>query len=176
MATYQMLLVDDEPNNLSALSRTLNHNDYKLTTCADPQEALSLLQNHAYHIVISDYRMPNITGTQLLQHARELQPDCMRIIVSAKADKSALVDAINDAQIYRFVEKPWDNDELNQIITEALKHQATAMENKELNRLTKQHVHKMRSKAKTIADWKRDHPELARVDWSEDGAIKLTDN
>ena len=134
----RLLLVDDEPHVLSALKRVLNrpgppdHGLHEIDTCESPQLALERVRDHSYDLILSDYRMPGMTGVDFLGAARQLQPDAARLILSAHADLTGMIGAINEAGIFRFIMKPWDDLELRMALAEALQYRELLLENRRL--------------------------------------------
>jgi response regulator RpfG family c-di-GMP phosphodiesterase len=117
----RLLFVDDEPFVLRALKRTFEMEGFEVVTATRPEEAMELLQKGDRFVVIgSDYRMPGMDGAEFLQRARDLCPDSARLLISAVEEFHAAVDSINRGEIYRFVPKPWDRDELLAIVRGAV--------------------------------------------------------
>lgn len=117
---HELMVVDDEQLVLNSLRRTVGRRPgISLEAFSEPEEALRCLQVKNFDLIISDYRMPAMTGVEFLAQARELQPRSVRLILSGYADKEALVDAINQARIFRFVSKPWGEEELNEALEAA---------------------------------------------------------
>lgn len=110
--TYRILVVDDEPNMLSALRRVFHQESYDVRCCESPEEALVLLDKEPFHLVISDYMMPHMTGGEFLQKARAIQPDMIRIMLTGHADVNAVVAAMKTGAVYKFILKPWNDDDL----------------------------------------------------------------
>ena len=116
----ELLLVDDEPLVLRSLQRSFRRKeDCAVETYTDPEQALARLQTKNFDVIISDYRMPGMNGTEFLRAARELQPRAVRMILSGQADQQALVHAINEAHIFRFLDKPWDEGTLEEALQAA---------------------------------------------------------
>ncbi len=113
-----VLLVDDEESILSALKRVLRREGYGLLTCSSGTDALALLEEseRAIGVVVSDFRMPGMNGIEFLSHVRALHPDTIRIVLSGYADAEMVQSAINQGEVYRFISKPWDDDELKTTI------------------------------------------------------------
>lgn len=111
---YNILVVDDEKFNLDAIRRTLrSEKEYKLYLATDGKEALQILNEvHPVHIIITDQRMPGMSGIELLQKSLAISPNSIRIILTAYTDITDMVDAINKGQVYRYLIKPWKPDEL----------------------------------------------------------------
>lgn len=119
--SYKILIVDDEPANLRTLAR-LFREDYEVLTAPSGDEALALLGHHDVALLITDQRMPGMTGIELLKKTVPLRPRMVRIILTGYTDVDALVEAINCGQVYRYVAKPWNNDELRLTVKRALEH------------------------------------------------------
>lgn len=118
--TAKVLLVDDEENILRSLQRILRREPWELTTATSGEEALAILANDKFDVIISDARMPGMDGPTLLAEIRKKYPWTIRILLTGYADINSTVKAINDGQIYRYISKPWDDDELRLIIRQAL--------------------------------------------------------
>jgi signal transduction histidine kinase len=114
-----ILLVDDEPQILRSLSRVLEENNYELLTASSGVEALEVLKNKAVQVIISDQRMPNMTGSEFLAQVKKTYPKTIRILLSGYADFEAVKEAINEGNIYKYLTKPWQNDTLLNIVEEA---------------------------------------------------------
>ncbi|WP_108650446.1 response regulator [Dongshaea marina] len=115
--SLRVLIIDDETAILSSLQRTLRPLQVVVTACSDPVEALVLCQRESFDLVISDQRMPNLTGIELLRKVQQLQPQCSRMILSGYTDFDCVVGAFNDGVIEKFIGKPWDDTELKQLVT-----------------------------------------------------------
>src|ERR1700753_298367 len=115
---YKIMIVDDEPANLRLLER-LFRRDYQVLTAASGAEALRLLEQHDVALLITDQRMPGMTGIELLKHTAPLRPHMVRIILTGYTDVTSLVEAINCGQVYKYVTKPWNNDELRLTVSRA---------------------------------------------------------
>lgn len=131
--TVRILCVDDERNVLRALERLFLDDDYEILTAASGDEGLDILKNIApIQIVISDYRMPGMNGVDFLRKVCERWPDTVRIVLSGYADTAAIVSAINEGRIYRFIPKPWNDDELKVTISNAVERYILHEKNMEL--------------------------------------------
>ncbi len=121
--TFKILIVDDEVEVLNSLAMTLNmakQFDCDVTTVNDSKQALVLIEEQEFDLILSDYRMPDVTGVEVLTAAREKDPTIARILITGFSDVKVAMDAINQAQVHNYLEKPWDNDELRQAIAAAL--------------------------------------------------------
>ncbi|PLX84286.1 MAG: histidine kinase [Desulfuromonas sp.] len=117
----RILCVDDEKNVLRALERIFLDDDYELLTALSGEDGLEILtREDSIQMVISDYRMPGMNGVDFLREVLRIRPDTVRIVLSGYADTAAVVDAINDGQIYKFIPKPWNDDELKVTIGNGL--------------------------------------------------------
>jgi DNA-binding NtrC family response regulator len=114
----KILLVDDEERILRSLSMLLR-TQYQIFATSDGHEALRILQQEKIHVIISDQRMPIMTGTELLSKAKEIAPDTIRILLTGYSDADAALDALNDGEIFRYINKPWGPKELRETIAQA---------------------------------------------------------
>ena len=121
---YKILFVDDENANLRLLER-LFRNDYEVFSAASGKEALELLSVHDFALIVSDQRMSGMTGIEFLKHAAEMRPQTVRIMLTGYTDANALVEAINSGVVYKYVAKPWNNDDFQQTVKRALQHYET---------------------------------------------------
>jgi len=129
-----LLLLDDEENILSALKRLLRREGYTVLATTEPEEAFALLAAHRVGVVISDQRMPRTTGTEFLRAVKGLYPDTVRMVLSGYTDLQSITDAINEGAIFRFLTKPWEDDQLRGVIREAFSQQEMSAEIVRLNR------------------------------------------
>ncbi|HEX8367284.1 MAG TPA: HD domain-containing phosphohydrolase [Pyrinomonadaceae bacterium] len=131
--SYKILIVDDEAANLRVLER-LFRRQYEVVTAASGAEALELLRLHDVALIISDQRMPGMTGIEFLKRAAEMRPHTVRIILTGYTDVNALVEAINSGVVYKYATKPWVNEDLQQNVVRALQHYETIKNQYELRR------------------------------------------
>src|SRR5262245_35557967 len=136
---HPILLVDDEPEILFSL-RGLLRKEFDLHTAASGAEALEILRRQPVHIIMTDQRMPEMTGVELLRRARGECPEAIRLIFTGYADIKAVIDAINQGQIYRYLTKPWDPDELREMLHEACVQYERIAERRLLLRDLRDHV------------------------------------
>jgi response regulator RpfG family c-di-GMP phosphodiesterase len=137
-APARILCVDDEPSILSALKRVFRPHGYAVFTAVSGKEGLALLENEPIDVVVSDMRMPEMDGAQFLERVFERWPATKRILLTGYADASATIAAINRGKIWRYVAKPWNDDELVLTVQQALAHRQLIDENERLSRLTRQ--------------------------------------
>mgnify|MGYP000890014176 CR=1 FL=1 len=111
----RVLYLDDEEPNLFSFKAAFRR-EFEVHTCDEPHKAVRLLDEHNFHVVLSDQRMPRISGVEFFELIMPDHPDVSRILVTGYADTDAVVDAINKGQVYRFVSKPWNEEELRGVI------------------------------------------------------------
>lgn len=143
---YQVMLVDDEDYILKALKRTINmYTDWDVETYQDPREALRRARTTVFDAVITDYMMPEINGLELLQELRDIQPDTIRILLTGVIDIETVMSAINKAGAFRFIPKPWDDEQLLDNIREGLKFRDILLENRILAETVREQKKTLRS-------------------------------
>lgn len=114
-----ILIVDDEENILNALVRLLRRDAYRVITCTSARQAFEQLALNQVQVILSDQRMPEISGTEFLSQVKDMYPDTMRIVLSGYTDLRSVTEAINKGAIYKFMTKPWQDDELRAEIKQA---------------------------------------------------------
>ncbi len=138
---YKILVVDDETANLRLLER-LFRREYQVISATSGGDALELLKMHDFALIISDQRMPGMTGIEFLERAAEMRQHTVRIILTGYTDVNALVEIINSGVVYKYVMKPWVNEDLQQTVVRAIEHYETIKSRYELTlqnkRLTEQ--------------------------------------
>ncbi len=127
-----LLLVDDEPNILSALKRLLRRDEYRILTAGSGHEGLEILEKNRVDVIMSDQRMPIMTGVDFLRSAKKKYPDTIRIILSGYTELQYITDAINEGAIYKFLTKPWDDELIRANIREAFHYKEMEDENRQL--------------------------------------------
>jgi two-component system response regulator AtoC len=141
-----VLVVDDESDNLDAVRFNFGK-AFSLLLATSGEEALGLVRQHEVAVIVTDQRMPRMTGLELLKAAREIRPDAVGIIVTAFTDVDVLIEAINLGRIYRYVTKPWDAKELRGILTHAIERYQLVRENRRLHEQLQQYVGILSSEA-----------------------------
>ncbi|HWP67190.1 MAG TPA: sigma-54 dependent transcriptional regulator [Candidatus Limnocylindria bacterium] len=128
---FPILVVDDEPDILRSFE--LNYGDeFHIVTAEGGEEGLVLLEKHPVAVVVADQRMPRMDGTEFLRRSMQVRPDAVRIILTGYTDIDALVTAVNASQIYRYVTKPWDIEEMRMTLMRAIEVYDLAAENQRL--------------------------------------------
>jgi response regulator RpfG family c-di-GMP phosphodiesterase len=132
-----ILCVDDEPGILSALRRVFKAKGFQVQIAESGKAGLALLEIQPFDLVISDMRMPEMDGAAFLEQVRLRWPDSVRLLLTGYADISSVMAAINKGEIYRYIGKPWDDNDLLLIVRGALHHRAMALEQRRLQALIK---------------------------------------
>jgi YesN/AraC family two-component response regulator len=178
----RILIVDDEENILRALRRVLaitpcvaGDKTYHLTVdlCLTPEAALVKAGEHAYDLILSDFRMPGMDGVELLKAIRKIQPDAARVILSGYADLNGLVAAINEAQIARFIAKPWSDYDLMATIGQVLAIRELQLENSRIADETRVARGQMDPEELERKRLEAEEPGITQVTWGEDGSVIL---
>jgi len=127
-----ILIVDDDEVILDMLELLMQEEGYHTLTAQNGEAALKLLSEHSVDVILTDQRMPGMMGTDLLSRAKDMYPETVRIVQSGFADLASVTSAINDGAIYKFLTKPWNNNQLKQNIAEAFKIKYLEDENRNL--------------------------------------------
>ena len=149
-ASYRILVVDDEQNILDSIRRVFRKENYRIETAANARDALALLQRKSFHLIISDHLMPGMTGAELLQKVRELYPDTIRIMLTGHADTAAIMGAIKEGAVYRFILKPAQDDDLRVTVALALEQFDIIKKNKELLSINARQSKEMEALSKSL--------------------------
>ena len=130
---HHVLIVDDEEIVLVALRETLRQLGYTVSTAPHAVQGLVLLQQHQFAVVITDHQMPRLTGLEFLAQVKVIQPDASRVLITAVLNLTTVIDAINRAEVFRFVIKPWQREDLVETLRAAVEHhRAAALKNRQL--------------------------------------------
>jgi len=128
---HSLLIVDDEPDVLESL-RHLFHRRYEVLLADNGPDAIRLLESREIHIILSDQRMPGMSGDELLHRAQQIQPEAIRLLFTGYADIQAVIDAVNRGGIYRYIHKPWEPLELEAVLKQAADQYELRTERKRL--------------------------------------------
>jgi len=120
MSGKVLLIVDDESRVLRSL-KAIFRSGYQVRTTTNCLEALQILKNEKINTIISDQRMPEMRGVDLLHQARQISPNTMRLLLTGYSDASSTRDAINEGEVYRYITKPWGQDEIQSVVADAMK-------------------------------------------------------
>jgi CheY-like chemotaxis protein len=132
--TRTLLLVDDEEHIIASLKRLLRRDGYTIVTACGAAEGLQRLTECEVDVIVSDQRMPGMTGVEFLRRAKELYPHTIRMVLSGYTELQSIIDAINEGAIYKFLTKPWDDSRLRGHVAEAFRQKEMADENRRLAR------------------------------------------
>lgn len=168
-------LVDDEPNILNALKRLLRANGWEIHTYDNVEAALSGLLEHNYAVIISDYQMPTADGVTYLQFAKQRQPNAVRLVLSAYGDRNSLIKAINQAEVYRYLSKPWDDYEVVAAIKSAIDIYELKSENQRLQDEVTAQRRMIKAREQELLRLEKDNPGITRVQRDADGSVLLGD-
>lgn len=163
----RILIVDDEQNVLNSLVRALRlHRDGELEfeTFNDPYEALKRCALAEFDIVISDFNMPQMTGVEMLSAIKQIAPATVRMMLSAATEFGTVTSAINEAEVFRYISKPWDNAQLLTDIDAALEQR---------DRLKAEYDRLTSPEARAARDLENEEPGLTKVKWGPNGEIIL---
>lgn len=166
-------LLDDEQHVLSALQRLLRPYDWEVHIFSDAHLALAALTEHDYAVIVSDLKMPQLDGITYLQFAKQRQPNAMRLLLSGHGDRQTMMQAINQAEIYRFLSKPWEDYEIVTALRSAIDlHQLRSENLRLLNQLCLQQSTLERQQQELLR-LEAENPGLTRVRRDADGSILL---
>jgi len=166
MTQHSILIVDDEPHVLKAFQRVLRREPYTLMTAQGGEEGLTLLEAREVSLVISDYNMPGMNGLDFLKTVKQLYPHILAIMLTGQAEIQIAVQAINEAGVYKFIQKPWDDNDLKVTILRAVESMDLATERDRL-------IQKVKSRDAILNDLEKKHPGITKVDRDEDGYLVL---
>ena len=128
---HTLLVVDDEVDVLESLRHQF-HRGYRVLTSVSGRQAIEILQTDNVEVILSDQRMPGMSGDQFLREARRLKPDAIRMLFTGYADIQAVISAVNEGHIFRYILKPWDSGELESIIRQGVEQYELLAERKRL--------------------------------------------
>ncbi len=151
-----ILFVDDEKPVVAALRRVFADEPYEVRTCTDPHVALSEITANAPTVVVADYYMPGMQGPALLKRVREIDDGIIRVILTGKPDVTAVLDAVKNGAVYRFILKPWDDDDLRMTIRQAVDYARLLGERNALRRA-------LARQRETIDSLEEVHPGISRL-------------
>lgn len=163
-----ILIVDDEPNVISALQRNLLDEEYDILTAASGEEGLAILKENRAKVVISDERMPGMDGADFLSLVQIRYPDTVRIMLTGHASVDAAMKAVNEGGVYRFFVKPWNDVELLLALRSAIEKYDLEAENRRL-------LGMIRKQAVELKIMERRHSGITRLEKDEQGNLLIPD-
>jgi DNA-binding NtrC family response regulator len=166
MTHHAILLVDDEPHVLKSFQRALRKEPYTLMTAEGGEEGLKLLEAREVSLVISDYNMPRMNGLEFLKEVKALYPHILAIMLTGQAEIEIAVQAINEAGVYKFIQKPWDDTDLKITILRALESLDLVSERDRL-------LQKVKSRDAILKELEKKHPGITKVDRDDEGYLLI---
>lgn len=168
-------LIDDEELILKSLNRLLRKTNWEVLTFSNPLDALETLNGQNVDIVVSDYRMPQMSGVDFLNQFKKDHPDTIRIILSGQADMQGILNAVNQSEVYRYVLKPWEDEELLHTLRTALKFNDLLRENAELAEIVRIQRDKLKRQQSELNRLEQEMPGITQIKRDADGMIDLSD-
>ena len=165
---HKILLVDDEPHVTEALKRTLHTEPYEILSANSANEALQILAREPVTVVISDERMPGMRGAEFLARVYRDYPETIRIMLTGHANLELALRAINEGQIYRFLLKPCNEQEIRITLRQAVQQ-------KELAEKSRRLLHKVKQQDLVLNHLEKEHPGITRVERDSTGTIVIDD-
>jgi putative nucleotidyltransferase with HDIG domain len=156
MREHTVLFVDDEVNILRAVQRLLRNEPCRVLTASRGPEALELLASESAQVVVSDQRMPEMNGVELLLAIRDRHPDAVRMMLTGYTEMNVAVEAINHGEIYRLITKPWNDEELKATLRQAFDHYDLKSEIRRLNQVTREQNLRLQDMNRTLEAKVRD--------------------
>lgn len=170
----RIMLIDDEPFILNALNRLLRrHSNWEIEIFDAPENALRRATTSIFDLFLSDYRMPSMDGVAFLKQVKQLQPESIRILLTGHADVNFIMAAINEAEIFRFICKPWNDHELYTNVQQALELRAYREENRRFAELIREQKSELERRKSALELLEEQHPGITKVNWAPDGSIIL---
>jgi len=160
----RILVVDDEEIVLVALRDTLRQQGYEVEAAADAVRALAVLKRHPVAVVLTDQQMPALTGLEFLAQVKQIQPDATRILITAVLNLNTVIDAINKAEVFRFVLKPWQREDLLAAVQSAVqKHESVIQDRHRLaaNEALARRIEELERQLRETASTPRSRPPQA---------------
>lgn len=173
----RILLVDDEVNVLNALVRAMRQHlhmeELRIETFTDPFDALTRCAEMTFDVVISDFRMPQMTGVEFLHAMKESAPTTVRMILSASTEFETVTSAINEAQVFRYIPKPWQIGDLQENIRLALLHRDKLMADERLSDELRIKAGRLTPQEHEARQLEQQEPGLTKVKWGPNGEILM---
>lgn len=173
----RLLLLDDEVNVLRALQRTLRQclvePDLRIETFNEPEMALVRCREASFDLVFSDYRMPKMNGVDFLKAVRDIQPGAVRLMLSASSDFEAVKTAINEAEILRYINKPWQITEIEEVVKIALERRDKMQQERALANELRMQRGEMTPQELEAWRLEVEEPGITKVKWGPDGSVIL---
>lgn len=173
----RILILDDEEAVLNAIQRALRlafcSGSVQVEAFVEPEAALLRAGEQDFDVVVSDLRMPGLTGADVLQVIKGLQPDAVRIVLSATTERSDIVAAVNRAEVFRFLSKPWQSQELIATMLAAFKYRDARLRARSGAALGQARTAPASAHELELLRLEREEPGITHVNWDEDGNVRL---
>jgi two-component system probable response regulator PhcQ len=173
----RLLLVDDEINVLHALQRAIRQcgfdEEIQVEMFTDPNLAIARSKEIAFDVVISDFRMPQMTGVEFLRIYKEIQADCVRMILSASTEFETLMSAVNEAEVFRYITKPWQQADIKELLLLALARRDQLREDLRLFNELRVQLGEMTPQELEAKRLEEQEPGIMQVNWGPDGSVHL---
>ncbi|MDH3973454.1 MAG: response regulator [Deltaproteobacteria bacterium] len=166
---HTLMFVDDEVNILNSLVRLFRNEGYEIFTATSGAEGLKIVEENEISLIISDYKMPHMSGVDFLARVKEVSPDTVRIMLTGYADLGASIDAINKGEVYRFITKPWKDEEIQVTVSQSLEFRDLKLTNRNLTKTVKK-------QAGVLKKLENHYPGISEVSRSEDGSIVIDED
>ena len=166
MTNHAILVVDDDANVLKAIERTLRKQPYTVLIAVGGEEGLKMLSARDISIVVSDYQMPKMNGLSFLKEVKDTYPHILTIMLTGKGDIEVAVKAINEAGVYKFIQKPWSDEDLRITILRALESLDLVAEREKLLR-------KVKNRDTILSELEKKFPGITKVEKDDDGYMVL---
>ena len=173
--TISMCVVDDDETQLAMIERLFRRQrpDWQVSALSDPTAAASAAQETTFSIFLVDYHMEQMTGVEFLMLMRAQYPDSVRVMISGLADEDALMDAINEAAIFRFIRKPAARADLLNAMDQSVRLFKLQEKRNQLLALIAEKDRELARRERALAEFKAGNPELFNIVLDEDGAMNL---
>ena len=159
-----ILIVDDDKMILKSILRILRNEDYQILTAQSGQEGLTILKDYEVNLVISDQQMPGMNGLEFLKRTKKEYPQVLAIMLTGHAEVEIAMNAINEAGVYKFILKPWDDNDLKVTIRRALETMELMQERESL-------LQRVKTRDTIIQDLEKEYPGISKIERDEDGYI-----
>jgi len=167
MLSSTILVVDDDTVVLDSLKRLFRVEDYEIVTAENAEEGLRQLEQNKIDLIVSDYKMPGRSGLEFLQETLPQYPDVIRILLTGQADLGMAIDAINKGGVYKFILKPWNNDDLLLTVRRALEHKELLLKNRDISE-------ELREKDALLQALEKQYPGITEK--PEDGIYRIPES
>ncbi|MGR3319851.1 MAG: response regulator [Candidatus Anammoxibacter sp.] len=168
----KILFVDDDEKILSSLKRLFMEDDYEIFTASSGLEAIEALKKESVDVIVSDQKMPKMTGVEFLQRSKEFSPDSIRILLTGYMEVDTVVDSINKGEVYRYIMKPWNNDEIKSLIKNAIELKGLSTENERLVDLTQKQNIELKDLNANLEEKLREQEKLNKALQTNEDALE----